>query len=216
MPDKTTPAYHVLIVDDKPREGEAIKAAVEQAVPDCDFTQASDIAAAKKALSEVLVPYDLAIIDMVLEHGTWGLDLFGPNRMIHPWVQRTRVILLTAYPSWETACEAYEAGASVCLSKLDPTSTAKLQQRARQLLVGESTRRQSLAQMQADEAFVAHYDEWCKQYRGKYLLVRGEQVLAIQDNMPALSRALEAFPEDERPDIGFVKVPRARMEQRDA
>jgi len=209
MQNRPPPAFHVFIVDDKPAERKAIKASIEQAVPNCTFTEADSIAAAQKVLNERVAPFDLAIVDLVLEDGRRGLDLFGPNRAIHPWVERTRVILLTAFPSWESACEAYESGASAYLSKLDPDSTAKLQQKAKELLLANSLRRQSSeAQVRADEAFVAHYDEWCKQYAGKYLLVRGEQVLAVHDSMLAVAKALQQFPEEDRPDIGLVKVPR--------
>lgn len=217
MQNRAPPAFHVLILDDQPGEREGIKASIEQEVPNCTFTEADCMAAAQKVLNERVAPFDLAIVDLVLADGHRGLDLFGPNRAIHPWVQRTRVIVLTAYPSWESACEAYESGASAYLSKLEPNSTVKLQQKAKELLLANSSRRQSEAQMRADEAFATHYDRWCEQYAGKYLLVRGKEVLAVQDSMLAVAKALDQFSEEDRPDIGLVKVPRRPgIEERDA
>lgn len=204
--------YRVLVVDDLSHERQAIIAAIEQAVPTCEFIEADSVPSAEAIIKEQAEPFDLAVIDLRLEDDVEGLKLFGPKNPIHPMLLQTRIIVLTAYPSWQTACKAYESGASTYLSKLDPDSTEKLQQKARQLLLLENMRRQLDAQYRADQAFAHHYEGWCKQYAGKCLLVRGEEVLSVHDTLYALSRGLQEYPDEDRPDIGIVKVPPLEQE----
>lgn len=103
----------VLIVDDDPQVRKLLVRALLACRPDCSLAEAADIPEAKKILSD-LRPR-LLISDLCLPSGS-GADLC---RYIqgHPGFYRTRVLIITGYPSPEVRDEVFSKGASEFLSK---------------------------------------------------------------------------------------------------
>ncbi len=206
--------YRVLIVDDLPHERIAIRAAIEEAVAGCEFAEADGVAAAERILREEAFPFDLAVIDLRLVDDAEGLTVLDIIKQAPRRHSQTRVIILTAFPSVETACGAYEAGASTYLDKRDADSTRKLQEKARQLLelrdLRRSVRRQYESQQAAEAALRDNRDEWTRTYGGKFVLVRAGRVLLARDHPHDLLEALEEYGARERSEMGIVEVPQRK------
>ena len=204
-------AYRILIVDDLPHERAAIRAAIAQGVGECRFVEADSVEAAERVLRDEAFPFDLAAIDLKLPEDTEGLTVVGIIKQVLRRHSQTRVIVLTAWPSVETTCAAYEAGAAAYLDKGDKDSTAKLQAKARELLelsdLRESLRRQYESQRRAEAALSAHRRQWARKHGGKFVLVRDGKVLAARDNPHELLVELEKHDSAERLEIGIVEVP---------
>lgn len=205
--------HRVLVVDDKDHARVAIKAAIGAAVPRCEFLEAENVTSAEKILEKERPSFDLAVIDLKLEEldrdGTTLLRLI--KQTLHQHAQAS-VIIYTAYPTFETACAAYEAGASSYISKLDRNSTQKLQNRAKELLeqpgIRESLQRQWQAHRQADKAFAENRKNWVEKYGGKLVVVKDCQVIEAHDNPREIWKFLnDNFTPDERCDIAVIEIP---------
>lgn len=109
------PANHgvVLIVDDEPSVRKVIARVLRNSHPGCAVADAADIPEAKKKLAD-LRPR-LVISDFRLPSGD-GMELC---RFIqgHPWFYRTRVLIITGYPSPEVREKVFAKGACEFLPK---------------------------------------------------------------------------------------------------
>jgi DNA-binding response OmpR family regulator len=103
----------VLIVDDEPKVREVLARLVQAGRPGCLVAEASDVPEAKKLLTD-LRP-DLVISDVRLPNGS-GMDLC---RFIsgHPWLYKTRILVITGYPSVAVRDEVFVDGASEFMPK---------------------------------------------------------------------------------------------------
>lgn len=172
--------YRVLVVDDLDHQRTAIITAISQVVHNCKFIEAENVTTAQRILSQILAPFDLAVIDVRLEET--DKDGIGLAKVIRERYPETHVIVVTAYPAVETACKAYEdAGASSYLSKLDENLTERIQSRARKLLedsdVRKNLRRQHQALRDAEEALKKNSQEWTRKYGGQFVLVYNGEVI---------------------------------------
>ncbi len=204
------PTYRVLILDDEPEAVQGIREVIRAAVPDCGFVSAESADQALGIMSAADQPFDLAVVDVKLKGLKTGLALLGPSRPLRPWMGQTRVIVYTAYPDWETARDAYEAGASAFISKLEKDHTRKLAAAAKTLLklrdLRESWRGNFEAQRAAEQSFAKNRSPWTKRYAGKFLVVRNGKVVRQFGNVDRLFAHLEKQPLRERLQLGVVRV----------
>ncbi|MDB5320594.1 MAG: Two-component response regulator AlgB [Phycisphaerales bacterium] len=116
-------ALNILIVDDEANIRRTLTIALE-----ADGHHAVAIGNAADALSEVArISFDLAFVDLRLG-ATLGLDLIPKLAASSPW---TKVVVITAYGSIESAVEAMKRGASDYLTKpFTPAQVAQVTQRA--------------------------------------------------------------------------------------
>lgn len=103
----------VLIVDDEPQVRKLLARVLHESRPGCSVAEAADIPEAKRLLAD-LRPR-LVISDVRLPSGS-GMDLC---RFIqgHPWFYKTRVLVITGYPSSQVRDEVFIDGASEFLPK---------------------------------------------------------------------------------------------------
>lgn len=103
----------VLIVDDEPSVRRLLARVLHESRPECSVAEAADLPEAKKLLTD-LRPR-LVIADLRLPSGS-GMDLC---RFIqgHPWFYKTRVLVITGYPSPQVRDEIFIDGASEYLPK---------------------------------------------------------------------------------------------------
>ncbi len=107
----------ILVVDDEPTIRKTLGIALE-----ADGHQVTAVSSARDALREVnRRVFDLALVDLRLGTES-GLDLIPRLRTLYPW---TRIVVITAYASIETAVEAMRRGAFDYLPK--PFSTGQIQ-----------------------------------------------------------------------------------------
>jgi two-component system, NtrC family, response regulator AlgB len=100
---------HVLVVDDEPNIRKALTACLE-----ADGHAVTAVASARDALAAVARrSYDLAFVDLNLG-ADQGLELIPPLLAESPW---TKVVVLTAYASFDTAVESIRRGATDYLPK---------------------------------------------------------------------------------------------------
>ena len=174
--------YRVLIVDDLDHERIAIIVAIEAAVEGCEIVEAKNVTDAEHVLTGETQPCDLAVIDLKLEESDKdGVALVGIIKQVLQRHSATRVIIYTAYPSMDSACAAYEAGASAYISKLDVDSTEKLQEKSKELLeqpdLRQVLRLQHEALENAKKALAKNREDWVEKYGGKFVLVRNGEVI---------------------------------------
>jgi len=204
--------YRVLVVDDQDHARLAIKTAIGAAVPLCEFTEASNTNEAQEFLRKEFPPFDLAVIDLRLEEPDKdGLNVVKIIKGILDHCSQTRVILYTAYPSVETACAAYEAGADVYISKNDPNATKKLQDKARELLTQRELRARILRQLQsyreARKTFEENKKEWIEKYAGQFVIVHKGRVVAHAKDPFEADQLLGKYTPDERCDLAVLDIP---------
>lgn len=207
------PAYKVLILDDEPEAVQGIQEVIRAAVPDCKFVSAETVEQALGIMSAADRPFDLAVVDIKLRGAHTGIRLMeplAPSKPLHPWTGQTRVIVYTAYPKWETAREAYEAGASTFISKLEKGNARKLADSAKALLklrdLHETWRGNFAAQRAAEQSFAKNRARWTKRYAGKFLVVRDGKVVRQFTNVDKLFAHLEKQPLRERLQLGVIRV----------
>src|SRR4051812_1982473 len=103
------PSLHVLVVDDEPNIRKALAACLE-----ADGHSVTSVASARDALAAVSRrSYDLAFVDLNLG-ADQGMELIPPLLADSPW---TKVVVLTAYASFDTAVESIRRGATDYLPK---------------------------------------------------------------------------------------------------
>jgi NtrC-family two-component system response regulator AlgB len=104
-----TAALHLLVVDDEPNVRKMLSISLT-----ADGHAVTAVANFRDALSEVARrPFDLAFVDLRLGTDT-GLDLIPRLLAESPW---TRIVVITAHASVDTAVEAMKRGASDYLPK---------------------------------------------------------------------------------------------------
>lgn len=103
----------VLIVDDEPSVRKVIARVLRRAYPQCQAEEAGDLPQAKQKLLD-LQP-KLVISDLYLPSGN-GLDLCHFIQK-HPWFYKTRVLVITSYPSHHVREISFEQGACEFLPK---------------------------------------------------------------------------------------------------
>jgi DNA-binding NtrC family response regulator len=214
--------YRILVVDDQDHARMAIKTAIGAAVPFCEFADALNTDEAQKSLKESS-PFDLAVIDLKLGE----LDKDGINLVkVMKGVCYSRIIIFTAYPSVESACAAYEAGADSYISKIDPDATRKLQDKAKELskeklkelqdkakelLLQRDLRarlqRQSQAYREAQKAFEENEKEWIEKYAGQLVIVHKGTVVAQAKEPFEADQLLSKYTPDERCDLAVLDIP---------
>ena len=203
--------YRILIVDDIPAERVAIRAAIEAAGSDCEIAEADSVESAERILIQGPFPFDVAVVDLRLHGMDDGLVVAGLIKRVLERHVQTRVVIVTAFPSIETACAAYEAGASAYISKLDEDTTNTLQRKVRELLeqrdLRDNLNRQYVAQREAQEAFEGEREEWIRHYGGKFVVVRNREVLEAYENPRELWEDLRRFTTAEQAELGIVQVP---------
>lgn len=204
------PVYGVLILDDEPDAVQGIREVIRAAVPGCKFVSAETVEEALHIMSEADRPFDLAVVDIKLKGIRQGLAILGPSKPLHPWMGQTRVIVYTGFPSWETAREAYERGASTYISKREKGHPGKLAAAAKALLklrdLHESWKGNFEAQRAAEKAFAKHRAQWTKLYAGKFLIVCNGKVVKQFGNVNKLFAHLEKQPLRERVQLGVIRV----------
>jgi len=208
------PPYRILVVDDNPRERVAIRGSIEDEIPDCVVCEAEDVEEARQVL-ESEEPFDLVIVDLRMNNADEGLELLGRKGAIYRRYAQTRVIMLTAHPTVESASKACEAHADAYISKLWEDSTKKLMEKVRELLEQREERedmwRQVEGQRKADEAFLAHRAEWSRKYAGRFLAVQNGEVVLVKQNHREFWDALDNMPHEQRLDVGIVEVPQGGL-----
>jgi len=208
------PTYRVLILDDEPEAVQGIQEVIRAAVPDCEFVSAETIEQAIGIMSAADRPFDLAVVDIKLRGvAQTGIMLIGPlapSKPLRPWMGQTRVIVYTAHPEWETARDAYEAGASTYISKLEKDHARKLADSAKALLklrdLQESWRGNVAAQRAAERSFAKNRARWTELYAGMFLVVRKGEVVRQFGNVDRLFAHLEKQPLRERLQLGVIRV----------
>ena len=200
--------YRVLVVDDLDRIRLAIKTAIGAAVPSCEFVEAKNATNAEEVLKRELLPFDLAVIDLRLEEPDKdGITLVK----VMKGICYSRIIIFTAYPSVESVCAAYEAGADSYISKLEPDATKKLQDKAKELLLQRDLRarilRQSEAHREAQKAFEENEKEWIKKYGGQFVIVHKDKVVAHAKDPFEADQLLGKYTPDERCDLAVFDIP---------
>lgn len=122
----------ILIVDDLEHQREALKAAVKQVVPDCEFIEADNLDSAISIIKGDK-PIDLAVVDIRLPDGEEGLEVV---ELINEQTHRKdmRSILITAYPKDKSDAMVSRVGADGFISKLNSGLTTELQGMIRKLL----------------------------------------------------------------------------------
>jgi len=211
--ERTQSRHHrILIVDDLPGERDAIRTAIEAIAPGCEFVDAATFGEAERCLREDLIPFDLAIVDIRLAHDEEGLNLIRGKDAAFQKRRQIPVIFYTAYPTVKSACEAYEAGASAYLPKLE-TTTEQFQEKVKELLERRKEREEAPRQMEAqriaDEEFELHRKDWVRRYGGKFLLfnAKTKQIVAEHDNPIELGEELDKYDRETRLDIAILQVP---------
>ena len=109
----TSRAATVLIADDEPAVRRLIVRLLDRCAPGCLVAQADDVPQAKDLL--ISLRPDLAVLDLRMPTGN-GLELC---RLIqsHPWLSKTRVLVLTGYPSSRVREKTFAEGACEFLPK---------------------------------------------------------------------------------------------------
>jgi response regulator RpfG family c-di-GMP phosphodiesterase len=204
--------YRVLVVDDQDHARMAIKTVIGAAVPFCEFADASNTDEAQKFLMKEFPPFDLAVIDLKLEESDKdGLNVVRIIKGVLDRYSQTRVILYTAYPTVESACAAYEAGADSYISKIDPDATKKLQDKAKELLFQRDLRdrllHQSQAHREAQKAFEENKEEWIKKYGGRFVIVREGKVIAEAKDLFEADQLLGKYTPNARCDLAVLDIP---------
>lgn len=110
---RATGPHVVLTVDDEPSVRKVIARVLRSTYPQCRVEEAGDLPQAKQKLLD-LQP-KLVISDLYLPSGN-GLDLCHFIQE-HPWFYRTRVLVITSYPSRQVRESAFEQGACEFLPK---------------------------------------------------------------------------------------------------
>jgi DNA-binding NtrC family response regulator len=202
--------YRILVVDDERSQLIAMTTVIKDEFTNCEVKEAESVEMAEKILRGAALPFDLAVIDMRLNIDAEGLKLAGVIKRVMLRHSQTRIVVFTAYPTWQAAREAYESGADAFISKLDPDSTDQLRKKMRELLERRAEReelaRQSETQRSAETAFDVHRAEWRAQYAGKFILVRAGQVVGAYESGQKAWEALEGTPASERLEIGIIDV----------
>ncbi|MBI4386460.1 MAG: response regulator [Elusimicrobia bacterium] len=103
----------VLVVDDQPSVRRVVARVLRDTRPECAVAEAADLPQAKRLLADLRPK--LLITDIRLPSGS-GLQLC---RFIqgHPWFYKTRVLIITGYPSLQTRGNAFTQGACEFLPK---------------------------------------------------------------------------------------------------
>lgn len=204
--------YRVLVVDDLSHARLAIKTTIMDAVQSCEFVEAKNATEAEQVLKRE-EPFDLVVIDLKLgEPDKDGITLVEVIKQVLNRYSPTRIIVYTAYPTVETACEAYEAGADSYISKNYIDATAKLQKKAKELLeqvdIRESLRRQREAYRHAEKTFANNKKNWIEKYGGNFVIVKNGEVLASEKDPYEVWKLLnEKYTRNERCDIAIIQVP---------
>ena len=199
--------YRVLVVDDLDHARLAIKTAIGDAVPSCEFVEAENATKAEEVLKRE-EPFDLAVIDLKLEEPDKdGITLVK----VMKGVFYSRIIIYTGYPTVETACAAYEAGADSYISKLYSDATEKLKNKAKVLLTQRDLRarlqRQSQAHREAQKAFEENKQDWTKKYAGQFVIVQKGKVVEHAKDPFGAWNLLDKYTPDERCDLAVLEIP---------
>jgi DNA-binding NarL/FixJ family response regulator len=113
MPDKTTPAQRVLVVDDHPLFRAGVVMALKSE-PDLEVCAEADNAANARALAAKLKP-DAAVVDLMLQNDD-GLKLVRELRTDLPGL---RIVVLSMLEAAVYRPKAMQAGANFFVSKLE-------------------------------------------------------------------------------------------------
>lgn len=211
--------FRVLIVDDKQDERFAIKKTIEGTGLFCEFVEARSVTEAENILKNQKIPFDLTVVDHKLEEPPKdGTTLISIIRSVLNRYSQTRIILFTAYPCWETACAAYEAGADSCISKNDDDASKKLKQKAVELLQQRDLRqgllRSRQAHQKATETFERNKEQLIKEYGGKFVVFHNGQIQESGDDPFDVWKVLdEKYTKDQRYDVSVIQIPREEKKQ---
>jgi DNA-binding NarL/FixJ family response regulator len=113
MPDKTTPAQRVLVVDDHPLFRAGVVMALKSE-PELEVCAEADNAATARTLAARLKP-DAAVVDLMLQNDD-GLKLVRELRADLP---NLRIVVLSMLEAAVYRPKALQAGANVFVSKLE-------------------------------------------------------------------------------------------------
>lgn len=103
----------ILVVDDEASVRKLITRLLGKIYPDWTVEEAADLPEAKQKLMDFRPR--LAILDLRLPSGN-GMDFC---RLIqeHPWLSKTRILMITGYPTAQVRGKAFEQGAYEFLPK---------------------------------------------------------------------------------------------------
>jgi len=218
MVERTEPRpYRILIVEDQPSGYETIRSAISATVRRCEFAEARSVEEAECLLNEDPFPFDLAVIDLKSGRDENGKQVVRAIEMVRRRHFGTKVMVCSANPTVQSACAAYEAGASAYVPKLQ-TATEDLQRKARELLEQRKEREEAARQLEAqriaDDEFESHREEWIDKYGGRRLLFDAKKrQLIVDDNCSGnIGEQLDKYDHATRLDIAILDVP-SRKEQ---